>query len=158
MQQIIPPITNAFAIFAARLCFGVMDSTYSLYAWSRTFLSAPYDTLDKFFCFCSSDVLAELLCLVVGCAMVVPPVYFPLIGIVCQIFSIFIRSFFCALYPNFIITLVYLSFLCKTLLNIFNCWKAEKDLKTTPFRPVFHRQYNFSEVIEDNRSAGLSKK
>lgn len=37
MQQIIPPITNAFAIFAARLCFGVMDSTYSLYAWSRTF-------------------------------------------------------------------------------------------------------------------------
>ena len=93
MQQIIPPITNAFAIFAARLCFGVMDSTYSLYAWSRTFLSAPYDTLDKFFCFCSSDVLAELLCLVVGCAMVFPPVYFPLIGIVCQIFSIFIRSF-----------------------------------------------------------------
>ena len=38
-------------------------------------------------------VLAELLCLVIGCAMVVPPVYFPLIGIVCQIFSIFIRSF-----------------------------------------------------------------
>ena len=27
MQQMLPPITNAFAIFAARLCFGVMDST-----------------------------------------------------------------------------------------------------------------------------------
>ena len=39
-----------------------------------------------------------------------------------------------------------------------DCWETEKDLKTTPFRPVFHRQYNFSEVIEDNRSAGLSKK
>ena len=69
------PVSIAFGYFidlTARLCFGVMDSTYSLYAWSRTFLSAPYDTLDKFFCFCSSDVLAELLCLVVGCAMVFP--------------------------------------------------------------------------------------
>ena len=34
-------------------------------------------------------------------------------------------------------------------------------VKRTPwshFRPVFHRQHNFSEVIADNRSAGLSKK
>ena len=34
-------------------------------------------------------------------------------------------------------------------------------VKRTPwshFRPVFHRQYNFSAAIADNRSAGLSKK
>ena len=61
----------------------------------------------------------------------------------------------------------------------FKCWYYETAMKdgnedainaTLPdklpenfncqshFRPVFHHRYNFSEVIADNKSAGLSKK